>query len=175
MSKLYVACGIPGSGKSTYLANYVKEFYSDEYSNMYKIISRDAIRFSLLEKEEDYFSHEQEVFNIFIKEIFNALREGKDCFADATHLTRVSRKKLFNAILDCNKKYFDKGFLKVDKIYAIYLNTPLEVCLERNENRTGLAHVPSNKIEEMYINSQKPMKEEGFDNIITINYGEKEI
>lgn len=170
MSKLYVACGIPGSGKSTYLANYVKEFYQDECSNMYKIISRDAIRFSLLEKEEDYFSHEQEVFNIFVKEIFNTLREGKTCFADATHLTRASRKKLFNAILDYNKRHFDKGFLKVDKIYAIYLNTPLEVCLERNENRTGLAHVPPKRIEEMYRNFQKPTIEEGFNSIFTINY-----
>ena len=150
MSKLYVACGIPGSGKSTYLANYVKEFYQDECSNMYKIVSRDAIRFSLLKEGDDYFSCEREVFNIFIKEIFNAL-------------------------LDYNKNHFDRGFLKIDGINAIYIDTPLEICLERNENRTGLAHVPSNKIKEMYINFQKPMKEEGFDNIITINYGEKEI
>ena len=175
MSKLYVACGIPGSGKSTYLANYVKEFYQDECSNMYKIVSRDAIRFSLLKEGDDYFSCEREVFNIFIKEIFNALREGKDCFADATHLTKASRKKLFNALLDYNKNHFDKGFLKIDGINAIYIDTPLEICLERNENRTGLSHVPSNKIEEMYINFQKPMKEEGFDNIIIINYEGKEI
>ena len=170
MSKLYLMCGIPGSGKSTYLANYVKSHYTDEFSNMYKIVSRDAIRFSLLKEGDDYFSCEREVFNIFIKEIFNALREGKDCFADATHLTRVSRKKLFNAILDCNKRYFDKGFLKVDKIYAIYLNTPLDICLERNENRTGLAHVPPKRIEEMYHNFQKPTIEEGFNSIFTINY-----
>ena len=110
-----------------------------------------------------------------VEEIFNTLREGKDCFADATHLTKASRKKLFNALLDYNKNYFDKGFLKVDSINAIYLNTPLEICLERNEKRTGLAHVPSNKIEEMYINLQKPTEEEGFDNIIIINCKERKI
>ena len=93
MSKLYVACGIPGSGKSTYLANYVKSHYTNKLSNMYKIVSRDAIRFSLLKEGDDYFSCEREVFNTFIKEIFNTLLNETEKQLEPYKTTIINHKK----------------------------------------------------------------------------------
>lgn len=51
MRELFIICGVPGSGKSTFLRNYVKESSS-------VVISRDAIRFSLLKEDSDYFEYE---------------------------------------------------------------------------------------------------------------------
>ena len=58
---LYISCGVPGSGKSTFLKNHTKPNEA--------IISRDEIRFNLLKDGEDYFSHENEVFDKFVDNI----------------------------------------------------------------------------------------------------------
>ena len=58
MNKLYLMVGIPGSGKSTFIAN-TKEVRT-------LIVSRDAIRFSMVSEGESYFKKEKEVFNTFI-------------------------------------------------------------------------------------------------------------
>ena len=46
--------GCPGSGKSTWAKKHLPDTY---------YVSRDEVRFSLLQDGEDYFSHEKEVFN----------------------------------------------------------------------------------------------------------------
>ena len=58
MRELFIICGVPGSGKSTFLRNYVKEPSS-------VVISRDAIRFSLLKEDSDYFEYEPIVEQMF--------------------------------------------------------------------------------------------------------------
>ena len=80
MADLYLMCGVPGAGKSTFLKNHIKEENS-------AIISRDVIRFSIVKPEEDYFSHEDEVLNIFWEQINKAVAEGKNTFVDQTSLT----------------------------------------------------------------------------------------
>ena len=66
MKVLYLLCGPSGSGKSTFakLEDSKRKLVGENCL----IISRDIIRFSLLKDGEDYFAHEKEVFNIFIKE-----------------------------------------------------------------------------------------------------------
>ena len=51
MSNLYLLCGTPGSGKSTFAKEIFPKYFSD---HPYKIISRDTIRFSLLKDGEKY-------------------------------------------------------------------------------------------------------------------------
>ena len=58
---LYLLAGVPGSGKSTWLKQHAPDNSI--------IISRDQIRFSLLQDGEDYFAHESEVFFEFINQI----------------------------------------------------------------------------------------------------------
>ena len=65
MSKLNLMCGIPGSGKSYWVRHHMTD--ADAY------ISRDQIRFSMLKEGEEYFSHENEVFEEFIAQIQNAI------------------------------------------------------------------------------------------------------
>lgn len=138
-NKLYVMCGCPGSGKSTYAKNM---FPNARY------ISRDEIRFGLVEENEDYFSKENEVFKKFIEEINFGLNKNEDVVADATHLNTKSRIKLFsNLNIDKEKT----------EVHVIVMRTPLIECLRRNEKRKGTrSYVPVDVIKMMYNNFRKP-------------------
>ena len=138
MATLYVMCGIPGCGKTTWALNFIN-------NKNINYVSRDKIRMELLKDGEDYFSHEKEVFCKFVNIIRNSLKENKDIIADATHINKFSRKKLFAAIGDIDYS-----------IIFVYFNTPLEVCLGRNGLRSGRARVPDETIKTMWNNFQKP-------------------
>lgn len=151
---LYVSCGVPGSGKSTFL--------QDMKNSEQVIISRDEIRFSLLKPGEDYFSHEKETYTKFLNEITRNIRKGVNVYADATHLNEYSRYKLLSQLKrkGCNPFQID----------AIYFNVPLETCLKRNEARLGTAaYVPPQQVKQMYGAFTPPMYYEGFSNIWEVN------
>ena len=86
MCKLLLMCGIPGSGKSTWVSKFIRE-------NDAVVVSRDTIRFTLLRDDEDYFSHEKEVTEHFYKMIYDLLESGQYDYviADATHNTPRAR------------------------------------------------------------------------------------
>lgn len=147
---LYVCCGVPGSGKTTFLNEMA---HPSE-----KIISRDDIRFSILKPGEEYFSHEKEVYTKFINSIVTNIKSGFNVYADATHLNEKSRYKLVHALKN-------RG-CKPSEINAIYFNVPLDVCKERNNNRKGTkTYVPEEQLIQMYGAFVYPHKYEGFTNI----------
>lgn len=135
MVNLVLLSGIPGSGKSTQVNKQLKE-------NPNRIwISRDVIRFRLLKDGEEYFSHEDEVVDIFIKSIDTALHSGCDVvYADATFLTENARNKIL-----------DKLNLEGVEITIADFNVSLKTCLERNEQRNGRACVPRDQIRRMFF------------------------
>lgn len=155
MSKLYVMCGCPASGKSTFILNNIEP--DNEYETR---ISRDEIRFSMVKEDEEYFSREKEVFREFVSLINLALDYGYTVYADATHLNKASRNKLLRNIHS----------EKLDSVKCIFMNTSLETALERNKNRIGTrGYVPEEQIKKMYSSIEIPKLEEGFDNIFFIN------
>lgn len=130
---LWLCVGIPASGKSTWLKKHCE-------NNVNAIVvSRDEIRFSMLWENDDYFAHEKQVFAEFIKAINTGLEKGYDVFVDATHINWPSRRKLLKAI---DAKYYE--------VNCICFCTPLQVCLNRNRNRSGRACVPDNVIRDMF-------------------------
>lgn len=160
-SKLYLMMGIPGSGKSTYLK---KRFSQPPLA----VISRDEIRFSMVREDEEYFSHENEVYAEYIRQIKEALKFNAEVFADATHLNESSRAKVLRALGES---------LKDVEVNIIWVRVPLEVAITQNENRQGTrAYVPKSVIRRMNSQITRPTKEEGFEHIYVFEDGkEKEI
>ena len=153
---LYLMVGAPGSGKSTYAKNILKD--GDIY------ISRDEIRYSLLTEEDDYFAKENEVIKTFIDNIDKSLVNEEYCgdvYADATHLSPKSRAQVLNQLK--NK----------DKVSIIYLDIPLNIILERNAQRKGRALVPENVVRRMYNSIILPTKAEGIEELIIIDENQK--
>ena len=139
---LYLMSGVPASGKSTYARKLAA-------SNGAAYISRDEIRFAILKDNEDYFSHEDEVFDLFIMNIQEILDSGNDCIADATHLNIKSRLKTLN--------HLDLSNVRV---VLIMMDTPIYECLARNSKRAGLTMVPQSALLNMGKAYKAPMGEE---------------
>ena len=148
MAKLFLMVGVPGSGKSTWLKNHCKE--NDV------IVSRDAIRFSMVAEGEEYFSKEKEVFKEYCRQISENLAAGHNVFADATHLNAASRKKVLDNVT---------GY---DMVGAIVMNTSLTEALRRNDNRMGREFVPRSIIKRMAVQFDFPDITENFDIIYEV-------
>ena len=149
-------CGIPGSGKSTWIRQKKSELPGHTV-----IISRDEVRFKMLEESDEYFAKEKEVFKKFISLIECALltENTSTVVADATHLSPASRKKLLANLSGVTSKMKDL------QIIAVVINIPLEVALERNAHREGRAYVPPSAIKNMFNSFSLPTLDEGFDEI----------
>lgn len=88
MTTLYVACGIPDSGKSTTFRS-IKEIVDKVGKNTFEIVSRDTIRFTKLRENKNiqYFDKEKEVWKEYVDTIQKYLDEKIDfVVADATQL-----------------------------------------------------------------------------------------
>ena len=142
MAKLYTMCGLPGAGKSTFAENH-KECI---------IVSSDAIRKELY-GDASIQGDGKRVFSIVDKRVKEALENGFDVIYDATNLKASTRKSIINK--------FDAEHI------CVFVNTPKEECMKRNENRERV--VPMPVMERMFIQLTPPTVEEGFLKIIEIN------
>lgn len=150
--ELIIMCGAPGSGKST----LVQKHFGDKEN--VKIVSRDAIRFSMVGEDEEYFSKENEVFAEFVHQVREGLTNAEATVVDATHLTPASRNKLLCSI--------GKDYFKDVTVECIWVRVPLEVATEQNEQRQGTrAYVPKSVLRRMYGQMREPELDEGFDKI----------
>ena len=155
MSKLIMMCGVPGSGKSTWVRNTFPDI---------EPVSRDAIRFAILdERGGDYFAYEKEVFEKFIHQIIDSLAVDEITIADATHLNARSRAKVLREVA----KF-------ADEIEAVVMDVHLITALERNDKREGRAFVPCGVIRRMYFQMEAPTAEEGFTKITFIREEDEE-
>lgn len=138
LKTLYLTVGVPGSGKSTFCEKMVG-----------KRISRDTIRFSMINDKDEYFQKEKDVWKEYIHQIQEEINANNTVIADATHLNKKSRQKLLN-VLD----------LKDYVVFVLYFDVPLSTCLARNTKRTGRENVPKNVVTDMYNHMTKPTLEE---------------
>lgn len=161
--ELWIGIGVPGAGKSTYFKNF-KMF------DWVKYVSRNEICFALIGDEDEYFSKETMVFDIYVQSIVKGLKDPKITvvIADATHLNPASRYKLLKAI----KKRLDPS-IHFDKV-GFFFHDTLDDCLERNEKRQGTrAYVPRDAIKRMFRQLSMPNYTEDFASIVVVENGRR--
>lgn len=146
MSVLTVLVGLPGSGKSTYVA---KNKQPNEV-----VLSSDMIRKELLSGEEDQ-SNNKLVFATLYARARDFLSQGQDVIIDATNISYFERRRVL-------QNFADMQLVR----RAVVLETPIEVCVERDEKRERT--VGRDVIEKYARRYQKPRRSEGFDEIVFI-------
>ena len=151
--KVYLMSGPPASGKSSWVREHLTP--GCEW------ISRDNVRFSIIKDDEEYFAHEDEVFDTFIAYINQSLEDPRidTIFIDATHLNRRSRNKTLSRV----RKY------RIKELNCVCFTASLETCIARNHLREGRAKVPQSAIENMFKAYSLPTVAEGFDHVYTVN------
>lgn len=155
--QLVMLCGVPTSGKSTYLARFLEN--TGMFNNV--VLSTD---FHIESRARDNNITYDEAFNTFIKEaqrrltfhLEHAIRNNLDIVWDQTNLTPKSRKGKLAQIPAHYKKV------------AVWFDLSLEDALVRNQNRPGKI-IPPPVLKSMFRSFTPPTLSEGFDEIFKGN------
>jgi len=140
MSTIYIAVGLPGSGKSTYAKNFIKD------------------------KDIEYLSSDDQtvtplVFGHIKRKVDEFLKDGKNVLVDATSVNRKERADYITTA----KKYGAKVVVLVFKMDR-------QGLIDRNKKRgqEGGRVVPDWVIDKMLAKYEEPSTSEGIDEIIYV-------
>ena len=153
-----VCCGIPGAGKSTWFNDKLKNGDWGPFSPLAVRINMDEIRIDVTGSDEDQ-SKNHIVARLAESKLKWNLDNGAPIIVwDNTSITPKYRKVVIELAKKANYR-----------VLCVFFNTPLDVCLSRNKNRSRV--VPEDVIRNMHnnITLNPPTKEEGFDDIIVVN------
>jgi predicted kinase len=142
--RIVVLVGLPGSGKSTYVAQLGVTG-----------LSSDAIRGLLADDETDQTIHDR-VFQTLRYLLRQRLAMGRPAtYIDATNLT-----------VEARRPYIGIGKSYGCEVEAVFFDVPLEVCRARNARRRRV--VPEEALAKMAAKLAPPEVEEGFSRVTAI-------
>jgi predicted kinase len=156
---IILLCGLYGSGKNEFAVKYFKEKDRSR-------VSRSDIRKSMYEMthfgdrwKADLFTEDEDalVKHIERKTVEQLLHSKKKVLIINTFVTKRSRQAFIEIARQTKKT-----------IGAIFLNRPLEECLERNA-KSEIA-TPPEVIYKLHHKIELPEKSEGFNEVITVSY-----
>lgn len=144
-------CGIPTSGKST----YVEKLKKIDYWKNAVVLSTDNYIEEYAKRVGQTYN---EVFDDVIEEATRQLEisfieakdKGKDIIWDQTNLSIKTRKKKLAKL----PSYYRRN--------AVYFEVSLEEALERNKHREG-KFIPESVLKRMYHQFEIPTRNEDFD------------
>lgn len=149
-------CGIPCSGKSTFISNNHSYFTND-----FVLLSTDKfIESFALDSHLSYNDvfHDQ-ISNAEISmyvDLYNAIDKGKNIIWDQTNITSNSRIRKLNKI--------PYSYIKV----AVYFENDLNDIFRRNKKRFNKS-IPSHVINNMNSKWERPSIDEGFNFVLDGN------
>lgn len=156
MPRLLLLIGLPGSGKSTLAATLLQA------EPQRRLIATDTIRAQLYgdaANQGDWLRVWQEVGRQ-LREAAQLIHIGvaPDAIYDATNVVRKQRRQAIALAREC-------GFTHIT---GIWLNTPIAVCVKRNQNRDR--QVPRAVIERMYrrLWGAPPALQDGLDALLEL-------
>lgn len=132
---LIILVGLPASGKST-LASKLKKILESNFQKKVKIIDPDKIRVNTFTDSFD-FRNEPQVRKKNIKLVIKHLIKGDIVISDDLNYYSSMRHDLKLIADNLNVKY-----------YIIFVSSPLELCLKRNEERGK--PIPNEIIEKIF-------------------------
>ena len=154
--ELIMMCGIPCSGKSTYIRRGTE---NSDFFDEYVILSTDNY---IEEYAGSVNKSYNEVFDEAIheasakmfKQLDYAIEHEKSIIWDQTNLTKKSRRQKLKKVPDSYSKT------------AVILPITLEEALIRNSQRAN-KFIPRSVLHRMYHQFEIPTEDEGFDYIMT--------
>jgi predicted kinase len=150
MSKLYVLIGVPGSGKSTWIA-------SQEWAKDCVVVSTDHFVEEEAAKRGTTYS---EIFDEYMPvavqlmadQVIRAREDNKDIIWDQTSTTVKSRLRKFNMLRD---------YYAIAVVFATPERAELDVRLSGRPGK----HIPKRVVDSMIAGWEDPTLEEGFKEI----------
>jgi predicted kinase len=155
---IVLVCGLPGSGKSHFAGTYFKDTGR-------KRINRKELRRLLFEmttfgqkwSEKEFASHDEFlVSHVERKIIEHFLQNKQKLLIDNTNISVDSRKPYMTIARQTGRS-----------IGAIFLDTPVLKCLERNRSRDD--HLPERVISSLAAEKELPETAEGFKEFLVVD------
>lgn len=141
MSRIVLTCGIAGSGKSTWVEDFLAR------NPEYILISSDRMR-AIITGDESNQDRNHQVFMTLEHMVSYLMSQGKPILIDATCYNKKNRL-IWNRLATA---------YNYSKLWAVF-RTPLDQCLANNEKRAR--RVPESVIRKQHENLSFPLDEGG--------------
>lgn len=153
--RLYVLTGLPGAGKSTWIATFPFDWSRTVVASSDGHIEKHAK--SVGKTYSDVFKdYIPTAIKLMHQDVSDATKQGYDIVWDQTNLSAKARMEKLNAVPDNYEKI------------AVYFTTPDDKeHTRRLANRPG-KNIPGDVITSMKASMEIPTEKEGFDKIIFV-------